>query len=190
MRLPFRERHGSARRAVYLAMVSILAAACTREERRFDEPLPSGARSGIALTELQAGTTTPPLATSGPYEYNAYAISQGKRLFDWYNCSGCHGHGGGDSGPALMDDHWIYGSAPGNLFATVVEGRPNGMPAFRDRLTDVQIWQLVAYVESLTGRLSRDALPARNDHLFDKPGEQSLPPQPAKPSALPPGAQQ
>jgi cytochrome c oxidase cbb3-type subunit 3 len=182
MRLRCRERLRPAPHAALVAVVSLVLAGCAREERRFEEPLPAGARSGIALTELQAGTQTPPLATDGPYEYNAYAISQGKRLFDWYNCSGCHGHGGGDSGPALMDDHWIYGSAPGNIFATVVEGRPNGMPAFRDRLNDVQIWQLVAYVESLTGRLSRDALPARNDHLFDKPGEQSLPPQPAKPS--------
>jgi cytochrome c oxidase cbb3-type subunit 3 len=168
-----------------VALVSLLAAAmivlagCSREERRFDETLPSAASASIALTDLQAGIATPPVTGPGPYSYNAYAISQGKRLFDWYNCSGCHAHGGGDSGPPLMDERWIYGSAPANIFATIVQGRPNGMPAFRDRLTEVQIWQLVAYVESLTGRLSRDALPARSDHLFDKPGEQSLPPQSA-----------
>jgi cytochrome c oxidase cbb3-type subunit 3 len=169
---------------------ALVLCACTREERRFDDPLPSGARSGIAMSELQAGTPTSARATDGPYEYNAYAISQGKRLFDWYNCSGCHAHGGGDIGPPLMDDRWIYGAAPANIFATVVEGRPNGMPAFRDRLTDVQIWQLVAYVQSLGGKLSRDAVPARNDHLFDKPGEQSLPRQPVRQSNLPPASQQ
>jgi cytochrome c oxidase cbb3-type subunit 3 len=164
--------------AAAVVVVTVMLGGCSREERRFDDTLPSAARGSIALTDLQAGTSTPPDATAGPYQYNAYAISQGKRLFDWFNCSGCHAHGGGDSGPALIDDRWIYGSAPANVFATIVQGRPNGMPAFRDRLTEVQVWQLVAYVESLTGTLSRDALPARNDHLFDKPGEQSLPPQP------------
>ena len=32
--------------------------------------------------------------TSNP-EQNAYAIAQGKRLFSWYNCVGCHANGGG-----------------------------------------------------------------------------------------------
>ena len=178
-----------ARRWMLLAAAAALLVGCAREERRFNDPLPAAPRSNIALTELQAGAQTPPPAKSGRYEYNAYAISQGKRLFDWYNCSGCHGHGGGNIGPALMDATWIYGDAPANIFATVVEGRPNGMPSFRDRLTDLQVWQLVAYVESLTGRLSRDALPARNDHMFDKPGEQSLPAQPALPGGLPAGSQ-
>ena len=174
--------------ALLVAAMAVLAG-CAREERRFNDPLPAGPRSDIKLSDLQAGTETPPRGKAGRYEYNAYAISQGKRLFDWYNCSGCHAHGGGAIGPALMDATWIYGDAPENIFATVVEGRPNGMPSFRDRLTDVQIWQLVAYVESLTGRLSRDAVPARNDHLFVKPGEQSLPAQPAIPSNLPSSSQ-
>lgn len=174
-----------------VALAVVAGTGCTREHRRFDETaLPDLARAGIALTDLQAGPSTPPAAVEDPYRYNAYAIAQGKHLFDWFNCTGCHAHGGGDSGPALMDDRWIYGSAPANIFATIVQGRPNGMPAFRDRLTDVQIWQLVAYVESLTGNLSRDALPARSDHLFDKPGEQSLPPQPRGQSTLPRASRQ
>jgi cytochrome c oxidase cbb3-type subunit 3 len=152
-----------------MAALVLAAGGCTREKRGFTDQSP-GPSGNIA----------------GPYQYNAYAISQGKRLFDWCNCSGCHAHGGGDIGPALMDARWIYGSRPDQLFVSVAAGRPNGMPAFRDRLTDVQIWQLVAYVKSLTGRLSRDALPARNDHLFDKPGEQSLPAQPVVPYTPPP----
>jgi len=139
-------------------VAALMLAGCDREHRGFTDQHPA-----------------PRSASSGPYEYNAYAISQGKRLFDWCNCSGCHAHGGGDIGPPLMDARWIYGSTPRDIFATIASGRPNGMPAFRNLLTDVQIWQLAAYVESLTGRLSRDALPARSDHLFDKPGEQSLP---------------
>jgi cytochrome c oxidase cbb3-type subunit 3 len=100
-----------------------------------------------------------------PYEENAYAVAQGKRLFVWFNCVGCHGHGGGGMGPALMDDNWIYGHEPQNIFQTIVQGRPNGMPSFRDRISEQQIWQLVAYVRSMSGLLRHDVLPGRSDTL-------------------------
>ena len=68
-------------------------------------------------------------------------------------------------GPALMDEEWIYGDHPANIFATIVEGRPNGMPSWRNKLTDAQVWQLVAYVQSMTGQAPIDALPGRSDHM-------------------------
>ncbi|RYZ64272.1 MAG: c-type cytochrome [Proteobacteria bacterium] len=176
-------------RELGLALAALtLTVACQRERREFDAPSPSAPSSGLAMTELQPGAPAPAPPEESPYAYNAYAISQGKRLFEWFNCSGCHAHGGGDIGPALMDDRWIYGSSPSNLFATIVEGRPNGMPAFRAKLNDTQVWQLVAYVQALTGELTRDAVPARDDHLFHKPGEQSLPEQPKRSSTQPPSA--
>jgi len=49
-----------------------------------------------------------------------------------------------------MDDEWIYGSDPQQIFATIAEGSANGMPAWKYRLTTDQIWQLVAYVRSLS----------------------------------------
>ena len=58
------------------------------------------------------------------------AIADGERLFDWYNCSGCHFHGGGGMGPALMDQQWIYGGALDQIHASIVQGRPNGMPSW------------------------------------------------------------
>lgn len=133
-------------RVLLLAMAGALVTmtGCTRESRRFDD----------------FGASAPSSEQRSPYEHNAYAISQGKRLFDWYNCSGCHAHGGGDIGPALIDADWIYGSSPEAIYATIVGGRPNGMPAFGDKVPRQQVWQLVAYVQSLTGQLSRDALSA------------------------------
>jgi cytochrome c oxidase cbb3-type subunit III len=175
---------------VPLAWAATALIGCSRESRHFEVTATGATESSLRMSELQPGTPTEGPPRSDPYAYNAYAISQGKRLFDWYNCSGCHAHGGGDIGPALMDDRWIYGDAPANIFATVMQGRPNGMPAFSGKLDPDQAWQLVAYVQSLSGQLSRDALPARSDHLFDKPGEQSLPRQPAIQSTLPPGSQQ
>ena len=63
-------------------------------------------------------------------EGNPQAIADGERLFDWYNCSGCHFHGGGGMGPALMDQQWIYGGALDQIYASIVQGRPNGMPSW------------------------------------------------------------
>jgi cytochrome c oxidase cbb3-type subunit 3 len=163
-------------RCLEFVAVSILLSAvlcgCGREERRFTEgEAPSKTPDSVALSALQPGTTTS--AQSSPYEYNAYAIAQGKQLFEWFNCSGCHAQGGGAIGPALMDAQWIYGDQPQNIFSTIVEGRPNGMPSFRGRIPTQQVWQLVAYVRSLSGQISKDAAPSRSDHLFMKKSEQS-----------------
>jgi cytochrome c oxidase cbb3-type subunit III len=106
------------------------------------------------------------------YEYNAYAISEGKRLYEWFNCSGCHAHGGGAIGPALMDDKWVYGSDPARIYETIVAGRPNGMPAFRT-VPDQQVWQLVAYVRSLGGQVRDDVAPGRKDSMHVAPSEQT-----------------
>jgi cytochrome c oxidase cbb3-type subunit 3 len=157
---------------VVVVLLAGVLCACEREERRFTEdPAASQAPNSIALSGLQPGTTT--AAQESPYEYNAYAIAQGKQLFEWFNCSGCHAQGGGAIGPALMDAQWIYGDQPQNIFSTIVEGRPNGMPSFRGRIPTQQVWQLVAYVRSLSGQVSKDAAPSRSDHLFMKKSEQS-----------------
>ena len=120
------------------------------------------------------------------YEVNAYALSEGKRLYSAYNCNGCHSMGGGGMGPALMDDKWLYGGQPEDVFATIVAGRPNGMPSFRDRVPDFQIWQLAAYVRSMSGQVSKDAAPSRDDHLQGKPPESETKQEPIRHTPPPP----
>jgi cytochrome c oxidase cbb3-type subunit III len=95
-------------------------------------------------------------------------------LFGWYNCAGCHSNGGGGMGPPLMDDKWIYGSAPENIFSTIVQGRPNGMPSFAGRIPTPQVWMLVAYVRSLSGLTPSAARGSRTDHMMMYPGSSSL----------------
>jgi cytochrome c oxidase cbb3-type subunit 3 len=68
-------------------------------------------------------------------------------------------------GPALMDDEWRYGSRIDQIAATIAEGRPNGMPAWRGKLTDDQIWKLAAYVRSLAGLPSKDAVSSRSEEM-------------------------
>ena len=161
-------------RTVMSILIVTALGACAREERRFTENAgASQAPTTVVMSALQPGTSTP--AQDSPYDYNAYAIAQGKQLFEWFNCSGCHAQGGGAIGPALMDAQWVYGDQPQNIFATIEEGRPNGMPSFRGRISTLQAWQLVAYVRSLSGQISKDAAPSRSDHLFMKKSEQSTP---------------
>ena len=155
---------------VLLAVVgNSLLGSCRRETRRLQKNPLSGARAeGIRVGQLQpAPQPVAPVAPDNPgaYEANSYAISEGQRLYNWFNCVGCHAHGGGAIGPPLMDDIWIYGNDPANIFASIVEGRPNGMPSFRARIADYQVWQIVAYVRSLGGLEPTSATPARDDHL-------------------------
>jgi cytochrome c oxidase cbb3-type subunit 3 len=152
---------------MFLALgAALILGACEREARRFSEPAQKSVPAdSMRLSQIQAGSTTPPPAIRNSYEENAYAVSQGQRLFSQYNCVGCHSHGGGGSGPALMDDKWIYGHEPANIYATIVQGRPNGMPSFAGKIPEGQVWQLVAYVRSMSGFLRSDVAPARSDHL-------------------------
>ena len=162
---------------------------CEREQRRFQEPAPaSAAPQSIQLSELQAGPSTPRPPSPDPYKENAYGVNEGKRLFSWYNCEGCHAKGGGGIGPPLMDANWIYGAEPGNIFATIVQGRPNGMPSFRGRIPEYQVWQLVAYVRSMSGLLHKDVAPSRDDHIQAKKPEQSQEEQPPRESSIPPAS--
>lgn len=154
------------------AVAAFVLGACERETRRF-EGSPGGAQTinAVQLTTLHAGDAPPRMKVDVPDLGNAYAMSQGQQLFKAFNCNGCHANGGGGSGPALMDDVWIYGQEPENIFATIIEGRPNGMPSFRGRLTNDQVWQLVAYVRSLSGNAPADAAPGRGDSI-----ESGMPP--------------
>lgn len=154
--------------------LSGIVTGCERETRRFRESPPAVAANATVMQgTLQAGSHAPPVTLKNLYEENAFAVSEGKRLYQWFNCAGCHAQGGGDIGPPLMDVKWIYGSEPENIFATIVEGRPNGMPAYRHKVPDQQVWQLVAYVRSMSGQLRKDVAPGRNDDMNVRKSEQS-----------------
>ena len=143
----------------------LLLTSCKREERAY-RVKPPNADTVYAVTETDFHISTPqPGEVKNDYEENSYALTEGKRLYLAFNCVGCHFHGGGGIGPPLMDEVWIYGSQPQQIFATIVEGRPNGMPSFRGKIPDFQVWQIVAYVRSMSGNVSNAAAPGRDDHM-------------------------
>src|SRR5690349_16935837 len=111
-------------RSLRVVTLSLLAVCgCQREQRNL-RPVPTRlAVFGYAAPEstLQPGGSQPPPTTPNPSHGNAYDISEGQRLFNWYNCSGCHANGGGGMGPPLIKQQWIYGKEPGNLFDTIVK---------------------------------------------------------------------
>ena len=160
---------------ILLGSTFILLGACEREDRHLNAPPPRPPQQFVSEVRLQPGPTQMNDTTEGPFDDNASGTAEGQRLFGQMNCSGCHANGGGGMGPALMDEEWIYGSRPDQIFASIAEGRPNGMPTWKYRLTNQQIWQLVAYVRSLSGLTPKGARPNRDDHMMVKPAASQTP---------------
>ena len=181
---------GQLRRVAVLAIAAIALVGCEREERHIQAAPPGVTPPGIVrMSSNIPGPAAPVDSVIGPYGDNAYAVSQGQRLYSFYNCTGCHSNGGGGMGPPLMDDEWTYGSSPRNIYESIVEGRPNGMPSWGGRIPDQNLWELVAYVRSLSGLTPSGTRSARTDNMMMKPGSQSLmKPEKPKASGLPPGA--
>jgi cytochrome c oxidase cbb3-type subunit 3 len=165
---------------IVAALATLVCLSCKREERTFRAP-PSQAEPAemVRVSDLHPGgpETSPPALTG--YEETSYALSEGQQLYSSFNCIGCHAHGGGGMGVPLMDDKWIYGSEPEQIFATIVQGRPKGMPSYRGRLNEKQVWELVAYVRSLSGLVQHATASGRNDHMQSEPPPNSI--EPAKP---------
>jgi cytochrome c oxidase cbb3-type subunit III len=159
------------------------ALAFFRDERSLRPSVAAEAmrRDVATLSTLAAGQPAPPGGDNTRYENSGYDLSEGKRLYRWFNCNGCHANGGGDIGPALMDDKWIYGAGARNIYQTIVEGRPNGMPSFRNKIPEAQVWQIAGYVRSMSGLTPFYSRPSRNDDLQAAPPETMAPTQPPKP---------
>src|SRR5690349_2677198 len=88
------------------------AASCQREVRdlRIDPPVAAALDRSASMPHGIAGAPPRVYTELGkPYAGNAYQLSQGKRLYEQFNCKGCHADGGGAAGPALLDGWWSYG---------------------------------------------------------------------------------
>ena len=93
-----------------------------------------------------------PLSLTNPFERDRNAIATGAQIFVAYNCIDCHGaDGSGAMGPSFQDGRWRFGGSASEVFESIYQGRPEGMPAWGGRISEEQIWMLVAYVRSLTG---------------------------------------
>lgn len=49
-----------------------------------------------------------------------------------------------------MDNEWRYGSSLDQIFASIDQGRPNGMPSWHGKIPAGEVWDIAAYVKSLS----------------------------------------
>jgi cytochrome c oxidase cbb3-type subunit 3 len=137
---------------VVLLWTACLLMACDHKSRQAG-PSEQPDREGVVDSALAPGLGRPKVTNDSralAYYDNADAVVSGKRLFSQYNCSGCHSNGGGGMGADLMDGQWIYGGRIAQIHQTLVEGRPNGMPSWGGKIPDEELWQLSAYVRSMS----------------------------------------
>ncbi|MFC3067683.1 c-type cytochrome [Phenylobacterium soli] len=155
------------------AVAALTLGACNREARDL-KPTPT-AETGphaVSVSDLYPGpvpSPTPDDPRAQEYEGNAFHIANGQRYFKWFNCVGCHFNGGGGIGPPLMDETWRYGGKMEQIYASISQGRPNGMPSFKDKIPEAQIWEIAAYVRSLSGEANKIAAPSRQDAIRSTP---------------------
>jgi cytochrome c oxidase cbb3-type subunit III len=136
------------------ALAAALAVA-TNNAGAQQDTAPSAGRgpNEVSVTSLFPNGVAPPRppdAIGGRFEGNKLAIAGGELLFNQMNCTGCHFNGGGGMGPALMSGHWRYGGRIEQVYESIAQGRPNGMPSWQFVLGPTQIWDLAAYVKSLS----------------------------------------
>jgi len=147
--------------------VLVLASVACREQKGIPAVTTSDS-SGAAMTSTSATTTNalvisrhddrifaggiapPPERFTNSVAHDAKAADAGAMLFTGMNCDGCHGGGAvGAVGPSLTDGRWRYGGADADIYRSIAEGRPKGMPAFGGVLQPAMIWRLVAYIKLL-----------------------------------------
>lgn len=145
-----------------IVLIASVAASCGRESDAAQAPPPPAGRGyvdgGDSMRFIEHPENLPvgfpPNARAwtltNPYEGDKKAIATGAQLFIAYNCIDCHGaDGSGAVGPAFSDGRWHFGGTPGEVFESIYEGRPDGMPQWGGRITNDQIWMLTSYVRSL-----------------------------------------
>ena len=95
------------------------------------------------------------------------ALRLGGELYSAY-CASCHGNDGDsqDGVTNLAAGVFAYGSDEQAIRTTISNGRRSEMPALGKHLGEVEIGQIVAYVQSLTSDRPASTMAERGDVLF------------------------
>jgi cytochrome c oxidase cbb3-type subunit 3 len=79
------------------------------------------------------------------------AAERGRKYFIGFNCVGCHAaNGGGGMGPSLSNSFFKFGSDPSQMYNVIAHGAPLGMPAWGSVLPDSAIWDIIAYIQTIS----------------------------------------
>lgn len=85
-------------------------------------------------------------------QLNDTVLQRGKIQFK-LRCYKCHGYNGegGEKGPSLIDDVWIYNNDINTIYRIIYEGSPNkAMYGYSSKLLPDDIKALAVYVNHLT----------------------------------------
>jgi mono/diheme cytochrome c family protein len=116
--------------------------------------------AGIAATALSlGGGQTPMSGTPNPVADQVTSVNAGYRLYQ-ANCAACHGVDGNGGGPLAGTTEVLPPSlkahlgqhTDGDLFYWIGNGLPGGMPAWSDKLSETDRWNLVNYLRSINGQ--------------------------------------
>ncbi len=151
------------RSLIWLAVVAVCAAGAVgwiltsseQTQSRVSINYPEGVGAVVPLGISAGKSPDINVSTANPLAGDSTAIEEGKKLFRSMNCAGCHGYNAtGGMGPDLTDKSWRYGGTPIDVYKSIYEGRPKGMPAWGSALPQRPIWNIVAYIQSLGGTLT------------------------------------
>lgn len=121
----------------------------------------------VPVTHIYPGNVVPQKTLKSPVADDPEAPYRGMKYFVQFNCVGCHApNGAGGMGPSLSNRKFIYGNRPENIFLTIMQGRAAGMPAFGAMLPDKVIWDLAAYVKSISDAPSTEWGKTTSPHGF------------------------
>jgi cytochrome c oxidase cbb3-type subunit III len=105
----------------------------------------------VPATSLIPGDIKIKPGVENPAAEDSGSAQRGMKYFANFNCSGCHAaNGGGGMGPALSNRAFIYGDEPEQIYLSIAQGRPAGMPAWGTVLPKPVIWDLVSYIRSIS----------------------------------------
>jgi cytochrome c oxidase cbb3-type subunit 3 len=95
------------------------------------------------------------------------ALQMGKRLYATY-CTQCHGSDarGARGYPNLTDNDWLYGGEPETIKTTLAKGRQGMMPAWGEVIGNEGVFNVSAYVQSLSGREVDPIVAAKGAEIF------------------------
>jgi cytochrome c oxidase cbb3-type subunit III len=137
--------------AAMLGVLGLAKAASSETSPQADKgPSPSQLIK-VPVTKIFPGDVDLAPKVKSPVADDVAAAERGRKYFANFNCVGCHAdNGGGGMGPALSNRSFIYGGSAENIYLTISQGRPNGMPAWGAILPSNVIWDLAAYVQSIS----------------------------------------
>ena len=88
---------------------------------------------------------------------DAAKLEEGKTLYNT-NCAVCHREDmGGNIGPNLVDEYWIHGNSPSEIYQVLKNGvLDKGMLAWKDQMTPYQMQNILSYIVSKNGSKPTD----------------------------------